>query len=409
MRYSRIIKLTLLLTSIWISNGIAQWVQGIGSGGALVMAIASNDTYMYASCAAGVLRSSDSGGSWTLYHAGMVPPLVVKLAITRTSVFAIMAMGGGVYRSRDQGVNWERVSTGLPNGYLTDAAVVEGTVFVNTAAYGLYRSIDDGDTWTQITYTFPPDNTIDCLLATGTNLYVGTSAGIYLSMDKGDSWTAFVKDPNLDVAKLEIYSLAISGTALFASSPKGIYVTTDNGVHWSLNASLNSFRLFANDTLIVAATGSAVRFSWDCGTTWKGQTISTIESINDLNIRGPYLYAGLSNGGNIGGVWRRPLSEMVTSVHTQPTDGLGDFTLMQNYPNPFNPSTTISFTLPSRSFVTLKIFDVMGREVATIVSEEMQAGSYSRSWNASTIPSGAYFYRLHAGAYTKTKRFVLLK
>jgi len=85
------------------------------------------------------------------------------------------------------------------------------------------------------------------------------------------------------------------------------------------------------------------------------------------------------------------------------------FSLCQNYPNPFNPSTSISFSLPSRLFVSLKVFDLIGREVATIVSEEMSAGTYSRQWNAANMSSGIYFYRLQAGSFTETKRLVLLK
>jgi Secretion system C-terminal sorting domain len=85
------------------------------------------------------------------------------------------------------------------------------------------------------------------------------------------------------------------------------------------------------------------------------------------------------------------------------------YRLNQNYPNPFNPSTTITFTLPLRSFVSLKVFDLIGREVATIVSEEMQAGNYTRQWNASDLPSGTYFYRLQAGSFVETKKLILLK
>ena len=85
------------------------------------------------------------------------------------------------------------------------------------------------------------------------------------------------------------------------------------------------------------------------------------------------------------------------------------FALAQNYPNPFNPTTNISFTLPSKGFVSLKVFDMLGREVATIVSEEMSAGSYSKQWNAANISSGIYFYRLQAGSFTETKKLVLLR
>jgi len=85
------------------------------------------------------------------------------------------------------------------------------------------------------------------------------------------------------------------------------------------------------------------------------------------------------------------------------------FSLEQNYPNPFNPVTTISFSLPSRSFVSLKVFDVLGRDVATIVSEELPAGNYSRQWNAGRSASGVYYYRVNAGRFTGTKKMILLK
>jgi hypothetical protein len=100
-------------------------------------------------------------------------------------------------------------------------------------------------------------------------------------------------------------------------------------------------------------------------------------------------------------------SEGVTSV--QKSDVASHYSLIQNYPNPFNPTTTISYSLPSKSFVSLKVFDLMGREVSTIVSEEMSAGNHSRSWNALHMPSGVYFYRIQAGRFTETKKFVLLK
>jgi hypothetical protein len=122
--------------------------------------------------------------------------------------------------------------------------------------------------------------------------------------------------------------------------------------------------------------------------------------VSDIN-----LFIGTYNSG----VWKRPLSEMVTSVDKPSTDLSTHFNLMQNYPNPFNPSTSISFSLPKRSFVSLKVFDLLGKEVATIVSEELAAGIYSQTWNAANMSSGIYFYRLQAGSYIKTKKLILLR
>ncbi len=98
-----------------------------------------------------------------------------------------------------------------------------------------------------------------------------------------------------------------------------------------------------------------------------------------------------------------------TFVERDPTQTPVEFSLGQNFPNPFNASTTISFSLPSKSFASLKVFDVIGREVATIVSEELPAGNYSRQWNAVNMTSGIYFYRLQAGSFTETKKLILLR
>lgn len=85
------------------------------------------------------------------------------------------------------------------------------------------------------------------------------------------------------------------------------------------------------------------------------------------------------------------------------------FDLSQNYPNPFNASTIISFNSPMTSFISLKVFDLIGKEVATIVFEELPAGNYSREWNAGGLSSGVYLYRLQAGSFIETKKLILLK
>jgi hypothetical protein len=88
---------------------------------------------------------------------------------------------------------------------------------------------------------------------------------------------------------------------------------------------------------------------------------------------------------------------------------LSDFVLYQNYPNPFNPSTNIRFRISDPVFVSLKVYDVLGNEIAKIVNEEMQAGSYSAEYDARNIPSGVYFYQLRAGNFIETKKMTILK
>ncbi len=116
-------------------------------------------------------------------------------------------------------------------------------------------------------------------------------------------------------------------------------------------------------------------------------------------------------------VYSNKPDSVLLSVESKVTEIPTEFRLEQNYPNPFNPSTMISFQLPEAVHVNLKIYDVLGREVATLVNEFKNAGSYSVSWNATGLPSGVYFYRMQAhplnngqaGNYTETKKLLLLK
>jgi hypothetical protein len=99
----------------------------------------------------------------------------------------------------------------------------------------------------------------------------------------------------------------------------------------------------------------------------------------------------------------------VTDVKTHATEMPKSFALFQNYPNPFNPTTVISYQLSAVSRVTLTVYDVLGRELKTLVNEQQTAGNHSVTFNASYLPSGVYFYRLQAGTYAATKKLLLLK
>ena len=96
-------------------------------------------------------------------------------------------------------------------------------------------------------------------------------------------------------------------------------------------------------------------------------------------------------------------------VSVNESDLITEYTLNQNYPNPFNPSTTIKYEIPERSFVTVKIYDVLGNEINALVNEEKPAGEYEVEFDGTNLPSGVYFYQLRAGSYLETKKMVLLK
>ena len=105
----------------------------------------------------------------------------------------------------------------------------------------------------------------------------------------------------------------------------------------------------------------------------------------------------------------RDIYQVISGVNRISPSIPGEFALEQNYPNPFNPSTRIEYQLPAKSHLTLKIYDLLGREIATLVNEEQKAGYKSVEWNASNFASGVYFYRLQAGSFTGTKKLLLLR
>ena len=147
---------------------------------------------------------------------------------------------------------------------------------------------------------------------------------------------------------------------------------------------------------------------WIAPNNWIVQDIIPGQYVDNLTFLGvnPFSIPGLDTR----------LTDEIVSVADEKTV-TDDFVLEQNYPNPFNPSTKIKYSVPSvianevkqSQFVTIKVFDILGNKVATLVNEEKPAGTYEIQWNASQLPSGIYFYKLHAGNFVETKKMILLK
>jgi hypothetical protein len=104
----------------------------------------------------------------------------------------------------------------------------------------------------------------------------------------------------------------------------------------------------------------------------------------------------------------RPPVGVTTDITKSPSK-IDRYHLSQNYPNPFNPLTTISYSVPETGHVTLKIYDLLGREVTTLVDRRISTGTYSVEWDGSAMPSGIYFYRLQAGSHIIAKKLILMK
>jgi hypothetical protein len=336
-----------------------------------------------------------------------------SFAVSGTNLFAAL-FGGGVFLSTNNGTNWTPVGVGY--AYVWALAVSDTNLFVGTHGAGVFRSTNNGTSWTAVNSGLTRPY-VWALAVSGTNLFAGNDSGVFLSTNNGTSWTTVNSGLTND---RYVTALAVSGTNLFAGiSHGGVFLSTNSGTTWNgVNNGLTDLFVTAlgvsGANLFAGTYGSGVFVSTNNGTLWTAASSGLTNAYVDaFGVSGTYLIAGISGAG----VWRRSLSEMPTSVDRLSSDLPTHFGLEQNYPNPFNPSTTISFRLPFQAFVSMKVFDALGREVSTLLSEELSAGTYSQEWNAAGLPSGVYFYRLQAhqtfggrsGSFTDTRKLLLLR
>jgi hypothetical protein len=393
----------------------AQWVQTNGFFKGDISSFAVSDANFFVGAHEGFYSSTDNGASWNLSNTGLPNTYIMALTVIDTNIFAGTPFG--VFRSSDNGAHWTEVNTGLTSHPVGAFAVSGINLFVGTAV-GVFRSSDNGASWNDLSNGIA-NTTIRAFAISGSNIFAGGTqnfsnadgGGVFRSTDNGTHWTKV----NTGLTENNVRMLAAIDTDIYVGMYGGsIFHSIDNGVGWSLanggqpHYDIQAFAVYGSN-LFVGCEGQGVFQSYDKGRSWSAFNtgFGFFPRISALIILNGVIYAGRNDGGG-NSVWRRPLTDL-TAVNEHPTLTPPQMSLDQNYPNPFNPSTTISFSLPSRSFVTVKIFDVVGREVATLVSEEMPAGNYQRQWNATGFPSGMYFYRMQAGGFVQTKKILLVR
>nr|HMT13088.1 T9SS type A sorting domain-containing protein [Ignavibacteria bacterium] len=146
------------------------------------------------------------------------------------------------------------------------------------------------------------------------------------------------------------------------------------------------------------------------GSNWEsfGNTNNAVYSLythnSDLYCVGSFTIAGALSANYIAVYKVKPIG--IAQISNETPDS---YKLSQNFPNPFNPSTTITFSIPEAQFTELEIFDITGRSFGKLLSTKLNPGQYEVKWDASNQPSGVYFYRLHSGKFSITKKMVLIK
>lgn len=405
--------ISLLINFIFFSDeSKAQWEQmsnGLGNDKYISSMAVSGDNY-YVSVFNGVYKSTNNGIEWVQTSLGNLYTISVAANdnYVYTSVYDFCNNSSGVYRSTDNGVSW--IQTSFNERLIPALAVIENYVFAGTwgCVYpgGVYVSSDNGINWSNTPLTNPD---VESICINENKIYIGIAynfnsiGGLYYSKDMGVSWSF------LGLSNRTVMSIAVSNDRIYAGTlTSGIFVTTNNGANWT-QTSLNNQRVLSivinGENVLAGTLSGGVYLSRDNGLNWiqKNEGLDTLY-IQSLLISNDYIFAGSMGKG----VYRRSLSEIVNVKQTSEILP-SEHSLRQNYPNPFNPVTNISFDIAVTGNTKLIVFDVSGKIIAELVNEILSPGTYLYSFDAATLPSGVYFYKLEVGDFNETRRMVLVK
>ncbi len=408
----------LLLLIIFLHSGktFSQWSNTSGGfpSGTFALNSAVQGNFIYAGVNNGVLVSDNNGLAWTriLSNTGYIN------SITFNGNYIFAGSGGnGIYITSNGGANWNIALSSS----IWSMSSSGGNVYAVVWADRVYKTADNGTTWNPVS----PGGNVRCVSADEPFVYAGFynytsggNGGVYVSQNSGANWTRTLADIN-------IYSIAYKNEIIYAGATDdtlrtgGVYVSTDHGMSWT-RCSLDSVpvkTLCTYENYVFAGVDNTYYpgfleyagfwVSTDRDLTWNKRNEGLPASntaVYSISVMNNNIYTVASDGG----LWKRPLSQVI-GIRTISTEIPADFKLEQNYPNPFNPITVLRYSLFENRYVTLKVIDIRGKEIAALVNEKQNLGTYEVEFDGSGLTSGVYFYRLTAGGFSDTKRMMLLK
>jgi photosystem II stability/assembly factor-like uncharacterized protein len=378
----------------------------------------------------GVYKTYDGGSSWTLKF---LPEDLLynnpgSLEMLNDSSGLLMA--SGIFKTNDGGENWKSIVLDEQRHIFNSMTFSNESLGVITASTesnpgshvfdlnSSYITTDGGESWTKkhrdpiffnkLKFTDP------------SHLWGISQSGMWVSYDTATTWRKiYGGDYFIGSWSFDFYD---SLYGVVTCSYGQAYLTTDGGHSWkTFNKPIGNHPtdckiigpyIFGSQRIL--ETGSdgkfmityiypngEIDFDYQMPSYTK-ETLNTIEVFVENDF--PYVWVA----GNGFTILYRQFEKIPLEVNSE-NNSIYTFSLFQNYPNPFNPNTTICYQIPQREFVSLKIYNLMGEEIKTLVNEEQSAGTYNIKFNGGNLSSGIYFYTLKSGNFIKTKKFILLK
>jgi hypothetical protein len=236
------------------------------------------------------------------------------------------------------------------------------------------------------------DTASQTVTAVYTHVTNGTENLRWASKTGGSGWNtqmSWVTNNVFDFKHTNLYCRKLNGNNIF----QGVFVRSE------LNNSLPR----------------QIRYKKYESGSWTGSIQVSDDGINTTGIQNPVVIqlqsgdAAFAFAGHTGLNVYFDREDWISNIQVDGNKIPDKYSLSQNYPNPFNPSTTIKYSVPEQSFVKIKVFNLLGQEIAELVNKELQTGNYEVTFNASSLPSGVYFYRLEADNFVQTNKMILIK
>ncbi len=387
----------------------------------------------------GLYFTSDGGNNWIQLDSALGSGIIVGMKYIREGeLFLIKGLGeyslaGNLYRTTNNGLSWNIINIsdrgirwiGISPFNKNEIYALDRLAYSAGLINTLYKSTDGGNTWANIT-AFPGSSHGSALafafdLIDSMNLYVTVDTQydqyLYKSTNKGENWFFVSEPPSWPVIYADNF---IPARIYLFPEP---YISNDGGLSWFLADSgltdtsyyLSFYQDAETTKLLYSMRRDGLYSSRNDSIHW-----SIVDGSEELPIySGPtgfYLDRDMCNIfiepeskelflGTAEGIYK---TAIITNVNEDDKRYL-DFSLSQNYPNPFNPTTSMYYAISSRQLVTLKVYDLLGREVTILVNNEQAPGNYKVTFNGNDLPSGVYFYKLEAGSSSIVRKMLLLK
>jgi len=424
MKKSFLLSVLFFITVNLYSQTWTEQTSGITT--ALYCVSAVNDNIAWAGGESGkVLRTTNKGVNW-LNVSGNLPSNYSMYSIFAWDENLALVTGnsiglGGpvaIYRTSNGGANWITAAsrTGMCYAiWMTSATNAYYIGYPVSGYWDLLSSTNSGlnwSTWSLISTPSNSESVHNCAWFQGQQVWFGAYSRIYYSSNMGVNWSTQTIPPIFTGAIC--FNTATKGMAGGVAGFSELLFTNNAGTSWTSA----TYPFPASGTAGICGTESTwwvsqggftnsriVYVSTNDGANWT-TSYTAPDGINNHMTKsrsGFTIWLVRSNGGI--SRYGTPIVNIYQNSKKIPSSYL----LNQNYPNPFNPETKIEFQIPEKNFVSIKIFDCLGKEISTLVSEFLQPGSYSTDFNASGLPGGVYFLKMISGGFSETKKMILVK